>query len=124
VEEGFRVKVGDKVYTDAASYKAARKEARAMDPDNNGDDDEPLIDAMWEVGRGCDVVCRSSYNALDTFFMGEPDYSRPAFRAFVDQAKALIEDLQEAITEASKELSETPQLDQRKKRYQELFVKK
>jgi HK97 family phage prohead protease len=116
----IRVKVGDKDYS-LAEYKAAR---RAMDPDGDGDDDEPLIDAMFEVCMGCDLVCSASYAALNAFFAGAQDYANPAFQSFIDQAKALIEDLNEAIVEASGELSETPQLDERKRRYQQLFVVK
>jgi HK97 family phage prohead protease len=112
-EKGFRVKIGDKVFTDLDSYKAARKEARAIDPDNDGDDDGPLLEAMWEVGMGCDLVCSSVYSAMNAFWSGEADYSNPLFEAFVKMAAALKEDLDEASALVQVELSEPPATDER-----------
>jgi HK97 family phage prohead protease len=125
-EKKFTVPIGEKRY-DKDAYKTARKEKRAMDPDNDGDDDEPLIDAMFEVGYGCNLVCDSVYSALNAFFGGEPDYANPAMEAFVKQAAALIEDLNEAIVECQKELNEPippKELNSRRDRYRQLFVKK
>jgi HK97 family phage prohead protease len=123
--KGFAVEVDGTIYTSLDSYKAARKEARAIDPDNDGDDDEPLLNAMWEVGSGCDLVCSSVYSALNAFWSGKPDYSNPLFEAFVKLAAALSEDLSEATAQVQAELNEpvAMELNSRKQRYQKRFLK-
>ena len=77
-----------------------------MDPDGDGDDDEPLIDALMDARDGCGTVAGTASGALWTFFDGDPDYSSPLLEAFVKQAQALIVDLNVAIAEAQKEIVE------------------
>jgi HK97 family phage prohead protease len=54
----------------------------------------------------------------------EFDLDSTEAQRFIDNANALVGDLQAAIKEATKSITSTPELNARKKRYQELFVKK
>lgn len=89
-----------------ASYRDAKALLRMMDPDGDGDDDEPLIMALIDARDACSTVSGTASGALWTFFDGDSDYSSPMLEAFVKQASALIADLQGAIAEVNKELSE------------------
>lgn len=110
-----------------ASYRDAKKMLREIDPDGDGDDDEPLLDALADVCRGCSTVCDTANNALWTFWGGDPAYARPMLQALVDQSQALIDDINEAVVECQKELGEplpAKELNARRLRYQKLFVPK
>lgn len=108
-----------------ASYRDAKETLRAMDPDGDGDDDEPLLESLFDAADACATVGGTARSACWTFWDGNPEYSNPMLRAFADQVKALMSDLNAALAEVEKELAEpTPDLTARKNRYRQLFVDK
>ena len=110
-----------------ASYRDAKATLREIDPDGDGDDDTPLIEALADAYDACNAVGFTVNGALWTFWGGDSEMSNPLLKAFADQAKVLIGRLTAAIAEADKELAEpndAPELNSRKQRYRDLFVVK
>jgi HK97 family phage prohead protease len=105
------------------------EEVRAMFPDGIPESVEAApndisvnIDAALEL---INSEPTSEQRAAEAFFNEkEYDLDRSEAQRFIDQANALVGDLQAAIKEATKSITSTPELNERKKRYQELFVKK
>lgn len=123
----FGIKVSEenaaKLY--GASYRDAKAMLRDIDPDGDGDDDTPLVEALSDACDACRTVAGTACGALWTFWDGKPEYSNPLLKAFVEQAGALKADLDKAIAEAQRELDEPippKELNSRRDRWQKRFL--
>jgi HK97 family phage prohead protease len=104
------------------------EEVRAMFPDGipesveSGAPESPEEATFKEF---VDAIATPEQKRAAAFFNEkEYDLDRSEAQRFIDQANALVGDLQAAIKEATKSITSTPELNARKKRYRELFVKK
>lgn len=99
-------------FFDATSAKDGRAilrtmDVRAMDPDGDGDDDEPLIDCLDEAIEGCHDVARLGSAAHSEVMNGDVTSKDPSLEEFIEAARELVTTLQDAIKEAEDEVGES-----------------
>ena len=110
----FGIKVSEQ--NSAALYKAetaadARAILRDMNIDDDGDDDELLVDCLVTARRGCELVAATLSTCLWNFWEGgdndeTKEYTNAQFGVFLEQADSLIADLEDAIAEVKEEVAE------------------
>lgn len=106
IPEDQKEKVWKKIVAAAKKFgiKVSEDNSRAKDPDNDGDDDQPLIDCLENVCADAKEFVEVAEDALEEVNAG--DEEEPMLEEFLTEARELQGLLTDAIKEAEKELAE------------------